>query len=75
MSDGPKRDWEKTWVHFFCGAVVGAIIGVRLAWSLEHSQYSWAIGATLIVGAALLVGFLAAFFLDRFWDKFLDLFR
>jgi hypothetical protein len=64
MHDGPKRDWEKTWVHFFCGAVVGAGIGLYL----DH-------GILFGLGGAILTGLLAAIFLDRFWETFLEWWR
>ena len=62
MSDEPQRDWFKTWVHFFCGLVVGAVMG------------AYAFGEWLyILITALVVGILAAIFLDEFWDDFLRL--
>ena len=60
MNDRPTRDWIKIQVHFVCGA----ILGVATTWS---SGGSW----LLVCAAGLMVGLLAAVFLDRFWHWFL----
>jgi len=55
MSEDAPRDWFKTWVHFFCGLVVGAGIG------------AYAFGGWLyVLIIALVAGILAAIFLDDF---------
>ena len=36
---------------------------------------TWWGAALFIGGGAIAIGFLAAFFLDDFWEEFLDLFR
>ncbi|MEO7299190.1 MAG: hypothetical protein ABI042_11520 [Verrucomicrobiota bacterium] len=74
MNDAPKRDWEETWVHFFCGALVGAGLGFYLSFQFSENN-SWQFITVFIVAGALLIGFLAAFFLDGFWEKFLEWFR
>jgi len=61
MSDGQQRDWFKTWLHFFCGLVVG---GLPMLWQ----DFDW----ISILAVALLAGVLAAIYLDRFWEWFLD---
>ena len=73
MNDGPKRDWEKTWIHFFCGAILGA--GLGFYFSPDPSEHNfWPTGAVFMVGGATIIGFLAAFFLDRFWETFVEWF-
>ena len=74
MTDEPKRDWEKTWLHFFCGAAVGGGIGTYFWFDSSWNQ-SWLIGAAFIIGGGLVIGFLSALFLDDFWEKFLEWFR
>ena len=60
MSEGSQRDWFKTWVHFFCGLVVGAGIG------------AYVFGQWLYIGiTSLAIGIGAAVFLDDFWEDFL----
>jgi len=61
MNNEPQRDWFKIWVHFFCGLVVGGGIG---AYCFSEWHY--------IIIAAVVVGILAAVFLDDFWDDFLS---
>jgi hypothetical protein len=79
MSHYPKRDWSKTWLHFFCGAIVGSIVGTALwlrsyRWLHSWNDTWW--GALLFIGGgALAIGFLAALFLDDFWETFLEWFR
>jgi hypothetical protein len=60
MRDGLQRDWFKTRVHFFCGFFIGAALGA-------YGFGEW----RLILITAVVVGILAAFFLDDFWDGFL----
>jgi len=60
MNDGPKRDWQKTHLHFWCGVVVGA------AAIFSADGGLWAV----VVGAAI-IGLLAAVFLDHFWEAIL----
>ncbi len=59
MNGAPKRDWAKTWIHFTCGFVIGALSGF-------YPSFDWL--TALMV--AILTGTLAAIFLDRFWDEF-----
>ncbi len=61
MSDEPKRDWEKTWIHGVCGLFLGAALG--FSWSSEV----W--GAVI---GAVLIGLIAAIYLDDFWEDFLS---
>jgi uncharacterized membrane protein YoaK (UPF0700 family) len=60
MNSEPKRDWEKTWIHFFCGAFLGAF-----------SAFAWGGDWIWIIVSAIVTGLLAAIFLDRFWEDFL----
>jgi len=58
MNGTPKRDRGKTWVHFACGFVMGALCGF-------FPDGDWL--AALITAVA--VGTLAAVFLDGFWER------
>jgi outer membrane lipoprotein SlyB len=60
MNDKPKRDWQKTRIHFFCGAILGGLLAFA-------SGGGWL--TSLIT--AISVGAFAAIFLDRFWEDFL----
>ena len=59
MSNGQQRDWFKTWLHFLCGLVAGALVG------FYTFQDNW-IG---IVITALVAAILAAIYLDDFWES------
>jgi hypothetical protein len=61
MSNGPQRDWFKTWLHFFCGLVVGGFVGI----------YSFQDDWIYILITAFVSGILAAIYLDDFWQDFL----
>jgi hypothetical protein len=60
----PPRDVFGTTVRFVCGAIFGAIIGFRLV----VATYDPIVFVGSIVGCAVLVGAIAAWFGDRFWD-------
>ncbi len=66
----PKRDWFKTWVHAFFGALLGAVLGFR-AWgrSAEAFSTSWLPGVAYIGGGAVLVGVIAAAAAESGWDE------
>ena len=64
MNNGPKRDWVKTQVHFACGI----ILGVLISWSMGGGRLE-------ICATGLVVGILAAIFLDRFWESLLEWWR
>ena len=61
MNDEPKRDWEKTWIHFVFGFVVGWL-----------AVFSTGGGWIVNLAVALLLGILAAIYLDKFWEEFLS---
>jgi energy-converting hydrogenase Eha subunit A len=57
--DKPKRDWQKTRIHFCCGVILGGL-----------SVLATGGGPIAILIAAFLIGLLAAIFLDKFWEEF-----
>ena len=74
MSEHQKRDWAKTRLHFVCGGLMGAGVGLYF-WFDSTWNDSWLIGAAFIIGGGVALGILAGFFLDDFWENFLRLFR
>jgi ABC-type Mn2+/Zn2+ transport system permease subunit len=69
-AEPPKRNWFKTCVHAFCGAVLGAFLGLR-AWGRSHDALStsWLTGVAYIGGGALLVGLIAGLAAESGWDE------
>jgi len=59
--------WLKVTLHALCGVVLGAVFGYFI-WASPMYDEPLSTGVYWIVGGALLVGLLAALFLDRFWD-------
>jgi len=71
-----KTDWFKIVVHFFCGALLGATFGLRLAAPGEWKS-GWTV-LLVILSPSIVVGLLSAVYLDRFWEMiqgYLRLFR
>ncbi|MGV3530887.1 MAG: hypothetical protein ACO1QR_00850 [Chthoniobacteraceae bacterium] len=73
MDEPRERDWLKFRVHFVCGAILGAFIGLKW-WA--HSDYasstSWVPGVLFIGGGAILFGLIAGVASDRgdhFWHS------
>ena len=58
MSEEPKRDWFKTLIHSAFGFVIGGCAGFYYG-----ENIIWA-----IVGGVVL-GLIAAIYLDDFWDS------
>jgi hypothetical protein len=54
-----KRDWQKTRIHFGCGAILGGLTAFA-----GGGNWIW------ILITAGVVGLLAGIFLDRFWEHF-----
>ena len=59
MTDDSKRDWQQTRIHFVCGVILGAMAAFGLGG-----------GWLPILSAGLIVGILAAIFMDKVWDRF-----
>jgi len=70
MDDTPKYDWFKFGIHFFCGAILGAFIGLR-AWGKSGYAFSssWMPGVCFICGGALIVGLIAGVISNSGWDE------
>lgn len=61
-------DWERFWIHFIFGAVLGA--GIGLAFWIQH----WYFGLSawlLICGFSLSTALLSGIYGDQFWEWFL----
>jgi hypothetical protein len=65
-----QRDWFKFTVHFFFGALVGALLGLR-AWGRSSFALSTSFvpGLLIIAGGALLVGLIAGVLSNSGWDE------
>jgi hypothetical protein len=70
MGEYPKWNWSKFWIHFFCGALLGAFGGCR-AWSRSSSALSTSFtpGIMYIVGGALVLGLIAGAASYTGWDE------
>lgn len=71
---GPPKTREDFWLHFVCGFVVGGLVAFRV---LGRHYRTESVGAFLlaVLVCALVIGFIAGRYLDRFWDGLLDWFR
>ena len=67
--DPDNSSWTGFFVHFVFGAVLGGLLGTAVwGWALD-GQSAMA-GLLCIGGGALLLGLIAGFFGDRFWESF-----
>jgi hypothetical protein len=76
MSYHNRSDWSGFFVHFVCGAIIGAVLGFGI-WvkSPEATSVPTSPGFFYIGGSALIIGLIAGFVGDRFWQSFGDWFR
>ena len=58
-------DWERFWIHFVCGALIGA--GIGLSYWIRHWYVGYS-GWVCIGLPALVVALLGGVFGDRFWE-------
>ena len=74
LDGGPQKTRETFWLHFACGFVVGGLVAFRV---LGTSHRIESVEALLLatLACALITGFLAGHWLDRFWDGLTDWFR
>jgi len=63
-----NTDWLKVGLHFFFGAVLGGALGAG-AWLYWTEAESGKTAVGFITGGAILLGVLAAIFLDDFWEN------
>jgi hypothetical protein len=64
-------DWIKVIIHFLCGGILGAFIGLWI-WVRTGALESWDLGIALIGGFGLALGIASGVFLDRFWGGLRD---
>ncbi len=79
MPEQRRRDWLKFWIHFFCGALLGAIAGFT-AWgrSSYGESTSFLPAVVFVGGGAILVGLIAGAAADtgdHFWHDVSGWFR
>jgi hypothetical protein len=69
--EGPKEpyDWERFWLHFVCGAMAGAFIGVLIWMRYWHQGLS---GWLIIGGASFLSALMGGVFGDIWWAMMLQ---
>ena len=61
--DNRPFNWTRFFVHFFFGAILGALAGLRFGvYAKTQTELLLRVG-----GAALTVGLIAGFLGDRFW--------
>ncbi len=65
-----KRDWFKFGIHFFFGALAGALIGFR-GWGRSYHGISISIpvGISLVCLTALVIGLIAGALSQTGWDE------
>jgi di/tricarboxylate transporter len=70
-----REQWERSTrrVHFVCGAILGALLGLRIGWDWLSSDRWW-LGALVPVVLAFGCGALAWQHLDDFWHALLQWF-
>ncbi|MGH7991194.1 MAG: hypothetical protein ACREDS_13515 [Limisphaerales bacterium] len=71
MNEKPRFDWFGFWVHFSCGAILGALLGISM-WVNFADNSSWRVGIIMIFGGAILIGIIAGSFQEGFWEAFKD---
>jgi 2-amino-4-hydroxy-6-hydroxymethyldihydropteridine diphosphokinase len=68
-----KFDWFGFWVHFFFGAILGALLGFSFWTQSAYAMSGSCIPGILFTGAgAILVGLIAGSFQEGFWETFKD---
>ena len=68
MGEESTYDWERFWIHFVCGALLGAGIGFFFWFRNWHSGLSvW----VCISFPALVVALLGGIYGDCFWEGFM----
>jgi hypothetical protein len=65
-----KRDWFKFGIHFFFGALAGALIGFR-GWVSSHHgiSISMPVGISIVCLTALVIGLIAGALSQTGWDE------
>jgi hypothetical protein len=66
--DDRPFNWARFLVHFFFGGLFGGIFGLYMAQYVSERSYA----ILTVVVSALLVGLVAGFWGDRFWESFRD---
>ena len=67
LPDHGTFNWVRFLVRFFFGAVLGSVAGLYPAGMADKFA-----GILMITGMALLMGLIAGFWGDRFWEAFRD---
>ncbi len=72
MTDPEDRepDKEEKIIRFGCGAVLGAVVGLYLAFRFIALPFGTV--AVIVAGAVVLCGYLALRYGDAFWHRFLQ---
>ncbi len=63
-------DWQRFWIHFVCGALLGAGLGFLFWLRTGESGVSLWLSTA---GAAIVMAFLGGVFGDSFWERLVKL--
>lgn len=74
INGGPPKTREDFWLHFACGFVVGGLVGFRFV-GRHVTGDSVAAFLLAVLVCALVIGFIAGSYLDRFWEALVNWFR
>lgn len=74
LDGGPPKTREDFWLHFVCGLVAGGLVAFRVLGSHYRTASSSAFLLAVLV-CALVTGFVAGRYLDRFWDECAEVWR
>ena len=74
LDGGPQKTRETFWLHFTVGFVLGGLVAFR---TFDARNRIDSVEALLlaVLASAIVTGFLAGHYLDRFWHGLSDGFR
>ncbi|PAW87227.1 MAG: hypothetical protein B9S33_06565 [Pedosphaera sp. Tous-C6FEB] len=67
LDGGPQKTRETFWLHFVAGFVLGGLAAFRVLGKAFRTD-SVAVLTVALLACATITGFIAGYYLDRFWD-------